>query len=400
MNAAYRTAPHGELRQHASSIELDSTVRSTQTIVFTRDVLAIENPLLASLVGTTPSLFVTTPTVDRLYGPALRAHLAVRLPGVDHRALVLHCREGTKTMGSVLAVCEAASDMMLGRHARIVALGGGVCTDVCGLAAALYCRGVAHIKIPTTLLGLIDAGIGTKNAVNFAGRKSRIGTFHPPEHSILDASFVRTLDARQVRSGMAESLKMGLVCDRELFERLEVDGPELVLTRMATPAAAADHVVRRSVLRMLEELSTNLYEVRTHRRAVDFGHTFSPYIESASGYDLLHGEAVAIDMALSVGIARQLGLMGPADAQRALGAMARLGLVTDVPAIDPRALWDALEEVRAHRGGSLHLVVPTALGAHTFIDDLSSIGADGLSQLLAQIGRDDAHGLCDARAAS
>jgi 3-dehydroquinate synthase len=372
-------------------MELESTVRCTQTVLFVRDLLSIDNDALACVLGATPSLFVTTPTVDRLYGRALRAYLAARLPGVDHRVFVLHCREATKTMDMVLAVCEAASAMKLGRRARIVALGGGVCTDVCGLAAAVYCRGVAHIKIPTTLLGLIDAGIGTKNAVNFAGRKSSLGTFHPPEHSILDASFVRTLDSRQVRSGMAESVKIALVRDRELFERLERDGPELALTRMTAPSDAADHVIRASVARMLEELSTNLYEVRTYRRAVDFGHTFSPHIEAATSYELLHGEAVAIDMAISVAIARRLGLMTRADAQRAFDVMTRLGLATEIPPIDPAELWSTLAYVRAHRGGHLHLVVPTALGAHTFVDDLGSIGREGLAEILSELGEAHDH---------
>lgn len=381
------TIPSGELRLEAGgALRLSCTVPSTQRVLFTRGLLASENDTLASILGSVPSLFVTTPTVDRLYGPALRTYLSTRLPGVGHRIHVLGCREPTKTMDAVLSICQAASSMQLGRKARIIGLGGGVLTDVAGFAAAIYCRGVAHIKIPTTFIGLIDAGIATKNAVNFADRKSSIGTFNPPEYSLLDPTFVGSLDRRHVRSGMGECLKVALVCDRALFERIEVDGPELVQSGLVSPSAAADYVVHASVTRMLSELSSNLFEVNAFERAVNFGHTFSPYIESASQYTLLHGETVAMDMAISVVIARRLGLMTEDDADRALSTMSRLGMLSPWPTIDPAALWSSLSFVRAHRGGAVHLVLPTTLGDHAFLEDVWQLGQKGLADVLREIG--------------
>ncbi len=383
----HRTTPPGVLRREGTGdIHLTSTVTTLQKVVFTRDLFSPENPLLASLVGTTPSLFATTPTVERLYGPALRGYLEARLPGVGHRIHVTDCREPTKSMDAVLSVCHAAAAMKLGRTARIIGFGGGVCTDVAGFAAAIYGRGVAHLKIPTTFIGLIDAGIATKNAVNFADRKSSIGTFNAPEVSLLDPAFVRSLDRRHVRSGMGECLKIALVCNRDLFERLERDGREIIDSGLSSPAGSVDHVVRASVEGMLQELSTNLFEVNAFQRAVNFGHTFSPYIESTSNYTLLHGDAVAIDMAISIVLARRLERMKAADADRALGTMGRLGMLDGWPEIDPVGLWASLAFVRAHRGGKLHLVVPAALGKHAFVDDLSAIGVDGLADVLAELG--------------
>lgn len=392
MTTTHRTTPPGALRaEPGGEIRLTSSVTTTQTVIFTRDLLALDNALLASLVGTTPSLFVTTPTVARLYGPALREYLATHLPDAAHRVQVIDCRENTKTMDSVLSICHAASEMKLGRTARIIGVGGGVCTDVAGFAAAIYGRGVAHIKIPTTFIGLIDAGIATKNAVNFVDRKSSIGTFNSPEYSVLDPTFVHSLDRRHVRSGMGECLKIALVCDRALFEVLERDGPVIIESALASPAESVDHVVRASVLGMLEELSENLFEIDAFQRAVNFGHTLSPYIEAATGYTILHGEAVAIDMAISVTIAQRLGVMSAPEAERALETMGRLGMLEGWPDIDAAALWSSLEFVRAHRGGRLHLVVPTTIGSHAFLDDLSAIGVDGLADVLAELGEANAN---------
>jgi 3-dehydroquinate synthetase len=366
-------------------VQLKSTLRSTHSIVFAPDLLAIENNTLASILNGVPALIVTTKSVNSLYGSKLRRYLAARTPTLDYRIFVLSCEESSKTIDNVLAICEQAAMFNLKRRSRIVAMGGGVCTDLCGFAAAIYCRGVSHIKIPTTLLGIVDAGIGIKNGVNVGSNKNKLGTFYPPEYSILDPSFINTLDNRQIRCGMAESIKIALVSDRELFEIIENDGVELINSRFVDPWASAEAVVRQSAIRMLEQLNKNLHEVNDYARAVDLGHTFSPYLESISQYTLPHGEAVAIDMGISVLIGRSLGLLREDTAGRILSLIRNLGLPLYYSAMDPVELWRSLDLIRAHRDGRLNLVVPTDIGTYAFVDDLSSIGLNGLMALVVEL---------------
>lgn len=374
---SFHASNSAELTVGPNSATFSSELRKRQEVLFTRDIFAPENDTLASVLRDAPALVVTTPSVERLYGDKLRTYFARQAAHAGF--LVLDCREATKTYDQVLAVCHEAARLNLERRSQIVAVGGGVCTDICGFAAAVYRRGISHIKVPTTLVGLIDAGIGLKNGVNLGDKKNLLGTFSPPECSILDAAFLHTLDARQLRAGLAESLKMGVVCDWELFLTLERDGLELLRTRFAHPYPAAARVIKRSVDDMLAELSRNPFEVSGYERAVDFGHTFSPYFESASQYTTLHGEAVAMDMALSTVIAARLGVIAEADAERIVSLIERLGLPLCAPRVDPERLWASLRDVAAHRNGHLNLVVPRGIGSHVFIKNLTQLSVEGLA---------------------
>lgn len=369
----FRTTDEYDVVVHPEGFRVRSTLHVSQSVIMTHGLFRPDNPALASALSETPSLFVLTPTVERLYGAALRCYIASRMANVHTRIMTLQCSETSKTMDQVLAVCEQASAMRLGRRSRIVGIGGGVCTDICGFAAAIYCRGISHVKVPTTLLGIIDAGLGVKNGVNFVQRKNSIGTFYPPEYSILDPELLRTLDTRQLRSGIAESVKIAITSDAALFDALDLHGTALIENRFTGPAEIVAFVIGTSVHRMLQELASNLYEVTTYERAVDFGHTLSPYFESASEFNILHGEAVSLDIAISVVLARHRGLIQHYDAERILRVVEGLGLAREWPVIDSEALWRSLQYVEAHRNGRINWVMPAGIGRHTFIEHLDAI---------------------------
>src|SRR5438874_12354437 len=209
----------------------------------------------------------------------------------------------------------------LNRRVLLIAFGGGVCSDIVTLSASLIRRGIAHLRVPTTLIGQIDAGIGLKGAVNFRGKKSFVGCFHPPEQVLIDPRFLRSLPAKFLVSGLAEAIKMGIARDVPLFELLERHSLDLVSSGFEGPGAEGRAVVQRSIWAMLDELRKNPYEDQGHERLVDFGHTFSPALEAAAGFAIPHGEAVAIDMALSATIAKTMGLLAPAASERMLQLM-------------------------------------------------------------------------------
>lgn len=349
------------------ALRLCSNRAASQEIAISAGVLAPSNTTLARLIGSRRALFVVTPTVHELYGAALQQRIST-LERPDSEVYVLPVSEATKNLDAVGAIAARASRFGLDRDGPLVAIGGGVCLDVAGVTAALFRRGIPNIKVPTTLVGLIDAGIGTKNSVNHAEHKSLLGTFSPPEASVLDATFLRTLPDRHLRSGVAEMLKMATIDDRALFDLLDEHGDELLRSRFQEPRSVATEAIRRSVSGMLGELSSNLYEA-TRLRKVDFGHTFSPYVETASGHRVLHGEAVAIDIAISSEIAATIGLLASDERDAILRALARCELPHHWAGTDTAAMYASLRSIREHRSGELHLVVPSGIGRCTFLED-------------------------------
>lgn len=353
-------------------VVLESNLGRRHEVIFAPALLRDEGVMLYGAISHSPALIITTPSVDRLYGATLRK-VAQRFGNAKPCGYhVLECREHAKDIQQTLRICEIALDANLRRGGTIVAIGGGVCLDVAGLAAAIYRRGVRHVKVPTTLIGLIDAGIGIKNGINFRHKKSALGSFYPPELTLLDPAFLRTLHERHVRDGLSEALKMAIVDDRALFDLMEINAETLLPSRLDTQVG--HDLITRSVKGMLAALSENLYELDGYCRMVDFGHTFSPFIEPATAYEVTHGQAVAIDMAISATLARHFGLLSKQDFERILQLIRALGLpIFHECTLRLDEFHQSLKGIVAHRDGSLNLVVPKGIGCYEFIHSASDV---------------------------
>lgn len=320
-------------------------------------------PLLRTLIGDRRVLVVTVPAVDAGYGGRLRDYLG----GSPAAVYVLELSERSKTMSAVLEICAAAQRYALGRRDLLVAFGGGVCCDVVSVAATLIRRGIPYLCLPTTLVAQVDAGVGLKGGVNFGGSKSYLGCFTPPSGVLVDPTLLPTLPGAELSAGLAEILKVGLVLDAELVDRLRSVGPELLRSGFAAPAEAGRDIIRTAITLMLDELAGNPFEDRGLERLVDFGHTFSGRLEELSDYRLRHGEAVAIDMALSSALAVELGLLSSENFDEVVGLLAALRLPVYSRLGTTEQLRDAMTATAAHRDGRLNLVVPTAIGSATFL---------------------------------
>ncbi|MER6681943.1 MULTISPECIES: sedoheptulose 7-phosphate cyclase [Streptomyces] len=351
------------------------------------------NPALADALssGTTPArrLIVIDATVRSLYGEQLAAYLAGH--DVEFHLCVIDAHESAKVMETVFEVVDAMDAFGVPRrHAPVLAMGGGVLTDIVGLAASLYRRATPYVRIPTTLIGMIDAGIGAKTGVNFREHKNRLGTYHPSSLTLIDPGFLATLDARHLRNGLAEILKVALVKDAELFDLLEGHGASLVEQRMQPgeggTGGAALTVLRRAVQGMLEELQPNLWEHQL-RRLVDFGHSFSPSVEMAALPELLHGEAVCIDMALSSVLAHHRGLLTEADLGRVLDVMRLLHLPVLHPVCTPDLMRAALADTVKHRDGWQHMPLPRGIGDAVFVNDVTQREIEAALLTLAERDR-------------
>jgi 3-dehydroquinate synthase len=318
--------------------------------------------------------------------------LSLNSPRTAISFLVLECSETRKSMDQVLAVCERAMEDRLARRSQMLCVGGGVASDVVGLAATLFRRGIPHINVPTTLIGMIDAGIGVKNAVNFGGCKSLLGTFSAPEVSLIDPSFLATLPRRHLQCGLAEMIKIAVMCSAELFALIEARADRLLEEDVGMPLHLAEELIELTVEWTLKELELNLFERSerfddTYARKLDFGHTFSPHIEVASQHRVLHGEAVAIDIAVSTELAHSLGILDEPSRARVLDVLRRVGLPVYATGMDPAAMHASLKSVIRHRDGHLNLALPTGIGGATFLRALSDVSPVLLDEVWQRLSR-------------
>lgn len=390
-----------DLETHEWLYSVRASRNENYNIICRSGILSLQDRTLANVLRSdAPVLVVSTPSVDRLYGDRLQRYLSMNGPRTAISFMVLACSETRKSMEQVLAVCQRAAEARLARGSQIVCVGGGVLLDISGLAATLFRRGIPHIRVPTTLIGMIDAGIGVKNGINFGGSKSLLGTFSAPEACIIDPSFLATLPRRHLQCGLAESIKIATMCSPELFARLDAHADRLLGDAFGMPLELAEDLVQLSVQWTLNELDLNLFERKelfhdTYARKLDFGHTFSPYIEAASHHRLLHGEAVAVDMAVSAELAHSLGILDEASWARLLNLLRRVGLPIYWSGMDPGAMYASLESIVRHRDGNLNLVLPAGIGRATFVRDLSEVSVallDEVSQRLSRLSsKEDAY---------
>lgn len=319
-------------------------------------------------------LLVVDENVDTLYGAQIREFFDFH--GISATVLTLRADETVKQWDAVCQVVDAMNDFGIDRRREpVIAIGGGVLTDIVGFAASIYRRGTPYIRIPTTLIGLVDAGVGVKTGVNYSTGKNRLGTYAPATATFLDRSFLRSLDLRHISNGLAEILKMALIRSEKLFDLLESHGPAVRADRFQGTsgdlARAADAIIAESIHLMLEELQPNLWE-SSLERCVDYGHTFSPTVEMHALPELLHGEAVVIDMALTTALSTLRGDVSEAQADRIFSVIRALGLPLWNDVLDDTSLLEhALQDTVRHRDGQQRLPLPLGIGRHRFVNDVT-----------------------------
>ncbi|MEU6987289.1 3-dehydroquinate synthase family protein [Streptomyces sp. NPDC046324] len=286
--------------------------------------------------------------------PLLRAgRFRVAMPG-----------EKGKTPDQVLSIITALHEAGIDRRTTLTAVGGGVVSDLTGLVANLYFRGIRAAYVPTTLLAMIDAAIGGKTGVNHPQQKNLIGTFsHPAEvHIHLDA--LTTLPREAVVSAYGEAVKVALVDDPGLFDLLAAPAPDNVAWLRA--------VVETCVRRKLELLGENCFE-RDLERSLNLGHTVAHPLEDITGFRIPHGTAVGIGIAVASHISHARGLLSLTDFRQILHVLQGLGLPVMDHDFDQASLLERVENLTLQRGGkSLHYVLPAAIGKVTFTDTVSA----------------------------
>ncbi|HTQ75062.1 MAG TPA: 3-dehydroquinate synthase [Burkholderiales bacterium] len=303
--------------------------------------------------------------MDRVAGALVRE-------GVEVVRIVLPDGEDHKDWRTLNSVFDVLLEKRCGRDTTLVALGGGVIGDLAGFAAAIYQRGVSYVQLPTTLLSQVDSSVGGKTAINHPLGKNMIGAFHQPRLVLADMDALKTLPERELRSGVAEVIKHGLVRDAAFFAWLESNIERL----LARDAEALEHAVLRSVEIKADIVHQDERESGL-RKVLNFGHTFGHAIETGSGYGTwLHGEAVAAGMAMAADLSRQLGYLSEADTGRIRSLLQRAGLPVASKGIAPERMQQLMSVDKKVKEGRIHFVVLERLGAATLRDDVPRAALD------------------------
>merc|ERR1719243_542672 len=318
-------------------------------------------------------LVVVDETVYGLYGDRVRAYFEAR--GVEHEILVLPMVEENKDTDMMLKVAKKMKEFNIDRRTEpVLAIGGGVCLDVVGVAASLFRRRTPYIRVPTTCLSYVDASVGAKSGVNFGGSKNRLGLYVPPCAAFLDPVWFSTQPNREVSNGMAEMAKMAIMKSPELYELLEENGPRLAAEKFAKRSeddTVPDRVLQLSVETMMEELAPNLWEDSLDR-LVDFGHAVGQDLEMAAlgtENELMHGESVACDMALMTVLAQELGLLTEAERDRTLDMLRGC----QVPIWSPVMTYELFSEAVANRvknSMGQRFPLPVGIGKVRIVNDV------------------------------
>ncbi len=280
-------------------------------------------------------------------------------------SLVLPDGEEYKNLDVLERIFDALLERRHSRQTTLVALGGGVIGDMTGFAAATFQRGVPFIQIPTTLLAQVDSSVGGKTGVNHPLGKNMIGAFHQPRCVIADTMTLATLEDRQLRAGIAEVIKYGLIRDPTFFAWLETH-VEALLEREPDTLA---HAIQLSCMNKAEVVAADELEAG-QRALLNLGHTFGHAIETGLGYGVwLHGEAVAAGMALAAELSSRQGWFGGADLARVISLLERAGLPVAAPAeLDPQRMLDLMAVDKKVVGGRIRLVVLKAIGEAVVTD--------------------------------
>lgn len=324
---------------------------------------------LAPWIGGDSALVVTNETVAPLYLERVRAAVG---DGVRVLECVLPDGERHKDLGTLARVLDTAVDGRLDRDTTVIALGGGVIGDMAGFAAAVYQRGVALVQVPTTLLAQVDSSVGGKTGVNHPRGKNMIGAFHQPRCVVADTETLDTLDDRQLRAGLAEVIKYGLIGDRPLFEWLEAKLDSI----LAREPGALAWAIEQSCRDKAAVVAADEHEHGT-RALLNLGHTFGHAIETATGYDTwLHGEAIAAGMCMAARLSERLGLLAGAERARVEAIFAAASLPTRPPAIEATRMHALMAGDKKVRDGVVRLVLLDTIGAARLVSDYAPEALD------------------------
>jgi 3-dehydroquinate synthase len=370
-------------------LERRFSVEYAQRVLFTRDVFARGNKTLRDLLSrakegsrvTNALVFIDShvlaanpSVVDALHGYAAAHADVFSLAG---EPVVIPGGEACKNDFALVERCwREINEAGLDRHSFVFVIGGGAVLDLVCFAASTAHRGVRHVRFPTTTLSQGDGGVGVKNGVNYFGKKNWVGAFSVPYAVLSDFAFLDTLPVREKRCGLIEAVKVALIRDAPFYHWIEQNVQALA----ALDSRAVEEAVRRSAALHVEHIATNgdPFELGS-ARPLDFGHWAAHKLEQVSQFDVAHGEAVAIGMAVDLLYSAQAGILHADDAYRILELIERIGFVTYSPHLHSHTsrgeltVLEGLNEFREHLGGELTVTLVPEIGRKIEVHEMDHV---------------------------
>jgi 3-dehydroquinate synthase len=324
---------------------------------------------------------ITDSNVSVHYGEKVRAQFEKgRL-----ETLILPAGESNKTRETWARLTDQMLAKGYGRDSAVIALGGGVVGDLAGFVAATFMRGIPVVQVPTSLVAMVDASIGGKTGVDTYVGKNLVGVFHAPAAVVTDPQVLATLPLRELRAGLAEIVKHGVIADEAYLRQVVSAAPEILAARRGSTSDTMVSLIVRSVEIKADFVSRDEREEGL-RKTLNFGHTIGHGVELVSGYSLLHGEAVAIGMALEGRLAERIGVAEAGTAAAISGALEAAGLPTELPkGFDCDAVMEAMQSDKKGRLGKTRFALPLRIGAMAGAESgwTVSVSDDQLREVLA-----------------
>ncbi|HOX54606.1 MAG TPA: 3-dehydroquinate synthase [Candidatus Omnitrophota bacterium] len=322
-------------------------------------------PALKSIRIGRDAIIITNNFLKRKLGVTLKRNL--EKTGFTVKFEVVPDSEKSKSTLEVFKLVNDIGKYDIKRRIFIIALGGGVVGDLAGFVAAIYKRGISYIQVPTTFLAQIDSAIGGKTAVDLSVGKNLVGAFYQPRMVFTDPALLATLDRRQVRSGMAEAIKYGVIADSKLFEFIEKNHKAI----LGLNRKVLEFVVYRCSLIKSKVVSLDEKEQRGIRTILNYGHTVGHALETVGGYEKYnHGEAVGLGMIAAARISGELNLIDKKSCQRIEHVIADAGLPTSAKKINKFRLMSVLYRDKKFVKGLTRFVLPVKIGKVVVREDI------------------------------
>lgn len=295
---------------------------------------------------------ITDSKTEKLFGKSLAKHL--REKGFRVELFSFEAGEKSKTLKTVEELAEKMIAKNFDRKDAIIALGGGVVGDLAGFLASIFMRGIPYIQIPTTLLAMVDSAIGGKTGVDLESGKNLIGTITQPKAVFIDTNYLKTLPENQIRNGLGEIIKYGIISDVKMFNFIEQNLDKI----FSLDEKSINYIIKRSVEIKVDVIENDEKELG-RRMILNYGHTYGHALEKLSNYTLLHGYAISIGMVIVNDIAVKKGLLKPADAERIKNLFTKAGLpVTTMKKVTKEDFKNDKKRV----GDYINLVLATKIG--------------------------------------
>ncbi|MBW6464526.1 MAG: 3-dehydroquinate synthase [Bacillota bacterium] len=328
----------------------------TYRVIIEKNLFRDVGKTLRMLFPSTRALLVSDTKVFSIYGREVLESLESEKWQVE--TVIIRPGERSKSLAGASRIYDAALGAELDRNSPLIALGGGVVGDLAGFAASTFMRGLPLVMLPTSLLAQVDSCVGGKVAVNHPRGKNLIGSTYPPRIVLIDPDTLKTLDSRQIKAGLAEVIKYGIIINVDFFNWLE-NNLDYLLQGDSSSLAEAIYVSLKAKALVVEE---DEYET-DYRRILNFGHTIGHALEAATSYrHYLHGEAVLTGMAAATHLAGELKIITEVDLARILNIIDRVGVKMPPAGLTAAAVIDKLRQDKKRQGDDLIFVLPTAIG--------------------------------------